>query len=203
MQAENELSTIEQTFQDRDYLPGWLRPWDERTSLSYHTVARALSRICRYGGRCPRWYSVARHSRLVSLLLPAEATPRQHLLALLHDGHEPEIGDILRPLESSLPDSSRRLIADKRRSIDVVLCELLGVHGVTDADREVVQIADDHACFLEIRLLDQGDTVIADALAGNPEAAYELSVVGRPELDAADWREAWAQWMGAAEAVAE
>lgn len=201
MLTSKEQTAIEQSFQDRDYLPGWLRPWDHRTSLSYHTVARALSRVCRYGGKCPRWYSVARHSRLVSLLLPAEATPRQHLWALLHDAHESEIGDILRPLEASLSQQCRDEIAGKRVSIDAVLCDLLGLHGLTEEDRKVVQVADDHACFLEIRLLDQCDSVIGDLLTDSQEAAYELSVLGKPELDAADWREAWSQWCGAAEAA--
>lgn len=196
------LDCVEKRMSDDVYVPSWLKPWNERTSLSHHTVSRGLSRICRYGGKTPRWYSVARHSRLVSHLLPREATPHQHLWALLHDAHECEIGDILRPLEASLDHHCRESIRSRRRAIDSVLCELLGLQ-ITDADREVVQVADDHACFLEIRLLDECDHVINDALTGNPEAAYELSVLGRPELDAMDWREAWTQWCGAAEAVAE
>jgi hypothetical protein len=33
--------------------------------------------------------------------------------------------------------------------------------------------------------------MVFDALPDNPEAAFELTVLGRPELDAADWRQMW------------
>lgn len=197
---ENMSKALSARFLDKSWLPGWLRPWHELTGMSYHTVSRRLARIARYGGATPRWYSVARHSRLVSLLLPSEATPQQHLWALLHDAHEIFIGDILRPLERSLSDAARRELADRRREIDDVLCDLMGLD-ITDEDRAVVQVADDHACFLEIRLLDECDSAIHDALSDNPEAAYEICVLGRSDMDSADWREAWTQWNGAAEAV--
>jgi hypothetical protein len=170
--------------------PPWLMPWQSFAALSTVTVARSLSRICRFSGRPPHWYSVARHSRLVVHLLPVEATLTQRKWALLHDAHEMFIGDLPRPFEESLTESARLQIANIRDEIDTRIQSLMGVT-VSDADRDTVQVADNHACELEKTLLHLPDSAIYDQLPDSPEAAYELTVIGRPELDAADWRQMW------------
>lgn len=170
--------------------PPWLMPWQSFAALSTVTVARSLSKICRYGGRSPRWYSVARHSRLVVHLLPAEATLNQRKWALLHDAHEMFIGDILRPMEAALTESARLELWHIKDEIDTRIQSLMGLV-LSDADIAAVQVADDHACQLELRSLDLCDSAICDLMPDSPEAAYELTVIGRPELDAADWRQMW------------
>lgn len=67
-------------------------------------VAHGLSNVCRYGGQCPRFYSVAEHSVLVSNLLEYvfQANHTVQLEGLFHDAHEAYLGDIPTPLKRVL-----------------------------------------------------------------------------------------------------
>jgi uncharacterized protein len=78
-----------QTVTGRQFWPLDPRPED----IDIEDIAHALSMMCRFGGHCDRFYSVAEHSVLVSENVP----PQDALWALLHDASEAYIADIVRP----------------------------------------------------------------------------------------------------------
>lgn len=78
-----------QTVSGRQFWPLDPRPED----VAIEDIAHALSMMCRFGGHCERFYSVAEHSVLVSENVP----PQDALWALLHDASEAYIADVVRP----------------------------------------------------------------------------------------------------------
>lgn len=83
-----------QTATGREFWPMDPRPHE----VFIEDIAHALSMICRFGGHCRRFYSVAEHCVLISRAAPAESK----LWALLHDAPEGYIGDKIRPLKPYL-----------------------------------------------------------------------------------------------------
>lgn len=63
-------------------------------------IAAGLSKICRFGGQCQEFYSVAQHSVLVAHL----ASPPLSAVGLLHDAAEAYLGDVVKPLKVILGD---------------------------------------------------------------------------------------------------
>ena len=72
-----------------------LKPED----IQVKDIATALSKICRYAGRIPEFYSVAQHSVIVS----KKVSPQLAFAALLHDAAEAYIGDVISPIKHDLP----------------------------------------------------------------------------------------------------
>lgn len=62
-------------------------------------IAHSLSHICRYGGHCNRFYSVAEHS----VLMASKASRKNAMWALLHDATEAYLMDLPRPIKPFLP----------------------------------------------------------------------------------------------------
>lgn len=83
-----------QTATGRVFWPIDPRPED----VCIEDIAHALSQLCRYGGHCRYFYSVAQHSVLVSRALPDE----HKLWGLLHDASEAYVIDVPRPLKPFL-----------------------------------------------------------------------------------------------------
>lgn len=83
-------------------------PLDPRAEeVRLEDIAHSLSLLCRFGGHCNRFYSVAEHSVHVSRLVSPEAA----LWGLLHDASEAYVIDLPRPLKRMLPGYS--LIEDR------------------------------------------------------------------------------------------
>jgi hypothetical protein len=80
-----------QTYTGRAYWPCEPRVED----VCIEDIAHHLSMICRYTGACSRFYSVAEHSVIVSLMVP----PQDALCGLLHDATEAYISDVNRPVK--------------------------------------------------------------------------------------------------------
>lgn len=78
-------------------------PLDFRPEMfDIEDVAHALSMICRFTGHCPKFYSVAEHSCLVSdEVWRLTQDPAQALQALLHDCAEAYLNDLSQPLKAS------------------------------------------------------------------------------------------------------
>lgn len=69
-------------------------------TIEIQSIAAALSKICRYGGHCPRFYSVAEHCVLATNLAVADGCSlREQQAVFMHDAAEAYIGDMTKPLK--------------------------------------------------------------------------------------------------------
>lgn len=84
-------------------------------------IASALSKLCRFGGHCRQFYSVAEHSILAAKMMRQrkENNPTLIRWALLHDASEAYVVDIPRPAKRQLTeyikieDAIQRAIAER------------------------------------------------------------------------------------------
>lgn len=69
-------------------------------TIDIESIAAALSKICRFGGHTPSFYSVAEHSVMATVLAANEGYVGEALKAvLLHDATEAFLGDMVKPLK--------------------------------------------------------------------------------------------------------
>lgn len=89
------------TFTGKRYWPLDPRPED----VSIEDIAHHLSLICRFGGACRTFYSVAQHSTLLSEVAEENEHDFEFIKwCLLHDAAEAYIGDMVRPLKKQLQE---------------------------------------------------------------------------------------------------
>src|SRR5688572_18527016 len=103
-------------------------PLDPRADeICIDDIAQALAKVCRFGGHCCDFYSVAQHSVLVAHLVE-RSHPQLALHALLHDAAEAYLGDFTQPLKPYLRVD--RIAAGGRG---------VGVERVRDTERRLME----------------------------------------------------------------
>jgi 5'-deoxynucleotidase YfbR-like HD superfamily hydrolase len=70
-------------------------------AIEIEDIAHALANLCRFGGHCSAFYSIAQHSCLVADAAGADRKTALH--ALLHDASEAYLGDLPHPLKHRSP----------------------------------------------------------------------------------------------------
>ncbi len=111
-------------------------------------IAGALSKICRFGGQCTRFYSVAEHSIHCAAQGWRDGLKRKAQIALLmHDAAEAFVGDCVKPLKIMLPDYQ-----DVESRMEDAIAEKFGIKfrknkpAVQEIDRAML-IAERHSMF--------------------------------------------------------
>ena len=118
------------------------------SEVKIQDIAESLSKIARYGGQTPFFYSVAQHSVMVMRNLPRDAQP----YGLLHDAHEAYIGDMTRPVSRMIKQKTGRdPLAKMRKDLDKVILKALGIETPHPQIKRLVDEADDRAIATEKR----------------------------------------------------
>lgn len=107
---------------------GRVYPFDPRPEeIHIQDIAAALSKICRFGGHCREFYSVAQHSVLVSRVCESEDA----LWGLLHDASEAYLGDIPRPIKRH---SSMWIYSEAEQQVMAAVASRFGLGGAPEGD---------------------------------------------------------------------
>lgn len=87
-----------QTYSGLMFHPRDPRPED----VEPNDIAHGLSLVCRFGGQCTDFYSVAQHSVLVARFVERiGGTLMEQFWGLLHDASEAYIGDVIWPVKQA------------------------------------------------------------------------------------------------------
>ena len=83
----------------------FVNPFDpDPEQLDIGDIARALANVCRFGGHCRSFYSVAQHSVIVSELVEQRGGDVEDVFAaLMHDATEAYLGDMPHPIKHRSP----------------------------------------------------------------------------------------------------
>lgn len=94
--------------------------------LDPHDIARALANVCRFGGHCRPFYSVAQHSIIVSELVEERGGDVEDVFAaLMHDATEAYLGDMPHPIKHRSPLGAAFKAAEDH--LESVLRERFGI----------------------------------------------------------------------------
>ena len=119
--------------------------------IDLEDIAHALGNICRYGGHCDPFYSVAEHAVFVSHRVERQSYNKEvQLAALHHDDAEAYLGDIPRPLKPLLGAAYQKLTARMENAITLALNLPFEPE---EFHHEAITNSDDWAVFVEARNL--------------------------------------------------
>ncbi len=77
----------------------------EPDQFEFEDIAGALAKICRFGGQCKYFYSVAEHLvHCHEVALADRRNKSERLAVFMHDATEAFLGDVVKPLKLLLPD---------------------------------------------------------------------------------------------------
>lgn len=122
--------------------------------FTFHDIAGALSKICRFGGQINHFYSVAEHCVHCCQLAEKDGQNLDTQIAvLMHDAAEAFCGDVVKPLKIMLPE-----YAEIERRVESVIAEKF----LIDFDRESAYVMEiDQAVLIaERRKLFSEDDVV-------------------------------------------
>jgi len=104
-------------------------------------IACALANLCRFGGHCRPFYSVAQHSVIVSRLVEERGGDAEDVFAaLMHDAAEAYLGDMPHPIKhrSPLGDAFKAAEEHLERAIRARFGIREGVPAIKRADRALL-----------------------------------------------------------------
>lgn len=130
--------------------------------LTIRDVARALGNICRFGGQCNSFYSVAEHSMACCRRAVEEGLSRDVRLAcLMHDAAEAFIGDVVKPLKILLEP----IYGPIEAKMEAAIATAFGVDFESTADDwkridRMMLIAERHALFSADKVVWTGESEV-------------------------------------------
>jgi 5'-deoxynucleotidase YfbR-like HD superfamily hydrolase len=116
----------------------WVNPLDpDPEQFDIEDIARALGNLCRFGGHCRTFYSVAQHSVIVSQLVEERGGDAEDVFAaLMHDAAEAYLGDMPHPLKH------RSALGAAFKEAERELEATIGAHFAIKADVPEIKRAD-------------------------------------------------------------
>ena len=151
---------------------------------SVEDIALALSKICRFGGRCTDFYSVAEHSIMVADIV-SETNPELAVHGLLHDASEALLGDTVTPLKTSMSlqcGEYNQTLGYLDSQVLWALYDHLELPWPSNRQWGIIKAADDEALARE-----------AKGLMGGPDWAPETQAPG--VTSGLPWRDAFIVYM--------
>jgi 5'-deoxynucleotidase YfbR-like HD superfamily hydrolase len=167
----------------------WVNPLDpDPEQFDIEDIARALGNLCRFGGHCRTFYSVAQHSVIVSQLVEERGGDAEDVFAaLMHDAAEAYLGDMPHPLKhrSALGAAFKEAERELEAAIEAHFAIKADVPEIKRADRAL--LATERRAFSAERWrwpeLEGVEALDLELNAMAPEDATKAFLVRYAELD--------------------
>ncbi|MAK60679.1 MAG: phosphohydrolase [Ponticaulis sp.] len=149
-------------------------------------IAHGLARVARWNGQTlgDHAFSVAQHCVVVEEVcrdLSPGLSAQASMIALLHDGPEYVIGDMISPFKAVLGPGYRAFEDSLERAIHI----RFGLPAKTDAKlKKLIKRADHISAWLEAVQLAGFSSVEADEIFGAPEVKSDKKLHPLPAIDA-------------------